>query len=92
MAVKIENQIERFAPGFKDLVVGRNLMPPSELEKHNANLIGGDINGGAADLRQLFFRPTRQDVRDFSEGTLPLLCVHPARRRCTWNVWIFCRP
>ena len=58
MAVKIENQIERFAPGFKDLVVGRNLMPPSELEKHNANLIGGDINGGAADLRQLFFRPT----------------------------------
>ena len=58
MAVRIENQIERFAPGFKDLVVARSLMPPSELEKHNANLIGGDINGGAADLRQLFFRPT----------------------------------
>lgn len=58
MAAKIENQIERFAPGFKDLVVGRSLMPPNELEKHNSNLIGGDINGGAADLRQLFFRPT----------------------------------
>jgi phytoene dehydrogenase-like protein len=58
MAVKIENQIERFAPGFKDLVIGRSLMPPNELEKHNANLIGGDINGGAADLRQLFLRPT----------------------------------
>ena len=58
MAAKIENQIERFAPGFNDLVIGRSLMPPNELEKHNANLIGGDINGGAADLRQLFFRPT----------------------------------
>jgi phytoene dehydrogenase-like protein len=58
MAGNIENQIERFAPGFKDLVVGRSLMPPNELEKHNSNLIGGDINGGAADLRQLFFRPT----------------------------------
>jgi phytoene dehydrogenase-like protein len=58
MATKIENQIERFAPGFKDLVVRRSVRPPSELEKHNANLIGGDINGGTADLRQLFFRPT----------------------------------
>ena len=55
---KIENQIERFAPGFKDLVIGRSVMPPNELEKHNANLIGGDINGGAGDLRQLFLRPT----------------------------------
>jgi phytoene dehydrogenase-like protein len=60
MTEKIENQIERFAPGFKDLVIGRSVMPPNELEKHNANLIGGDINGGAADLRQLFLRPTRK--------------------------------
>jgi phytoene dehydrogenase-like protein len=58
MTEKIENQIERFAPGFKDLVIGRSVMPPNELEKHNANLIGGDISGGAADLRQLFLRPT----------------------------------
>ncbi len=58
MTEKIENQIERFAPGFKDLVIGRSMMPPNELEKHNANLIGGDINGGAGDLRQLFLRPT----------------------------------
>jgi phytoene dehydrogenase-like protein len=60
MTEKIENQIERFAPGFKDLVIGRSVMPPNELEKRNANLIGGDINGGAADLRQLFLRPTRK--------------------------------
>jgi phytoene dehydrogenase-like protein len=58
MLGKIEAQIERFAPGFRDLVVERHIMPPAALEKHNPNLVGGDINGGAADLRQLLFRPT----------------------------------
>jgi phytoene dehydrogenase-like protein len=58
MTERIENQIERFAPGFRDQVVARNVMSPAELEKHNANLIGGDINGGVQDLRQLFTRPT----------------------------------
>jgi phytoene dehydrogenase-like protein len=58
MAQRIEEQIERFAPGFRDLVLGRSMMPPRELEKHNTNLVGGDINGGAPELQQLFFRPT----------------------------------
>jgi phytoene dehydrogenase-like protein len=58
MLDKIENQIERFAPGFRDLVLERHIMTPVALEEHNPNLVGGDINGGAADLRQLFFRPT----------------------------------
>jgi phytoene dehydrogenase-like protein len=58
MAERIEAQIERFAPGFKDLIIGRSILPPRQLEKHNANLVGGDINGGTADLRQLFLRPT----------------------------------
>ena len=58
MAEQIEKQIERFAPGFKELVLARSVMPPLELEKRNPNLVGGDINGGAADLTQLFFRPT----------------------------------
>ena len=58
MTERIENQIERFAPGFRDRVIARNVMPPAELERRNANLIGGDINGGAQDLRQLFVRPT----------------------------------
>ena len=58
MLLKIERQIERFAPGFRDLVLERHILPPAALEKHNANLVGGDINGGAADIRQLFFRPT----------------------------------
>ncbi|HEY7181594.1 MAG TPA: NAD(P)/FAD-dependent oxidoreductase [Blastocatellia bacterium] len=58
MTERIENQIERFAPGFRDRVLARHVMPPAELERRNANLVGGDINGGAQDLLQLFLRPT----------------------------------
>jgi phytoene dehydrogenase-like protein len=58
MTDSIEKQIERFAPGFRDLIIRRSILSPLELEKRNANLVGGDINGGAASLRQLFFRPT----------------------------------
>jgi phytoene dehydrogenase-like protein len=58
MTERIERQIERFAPGFRNRILARTVMPPSELEKHNANLVGGDINGGVQDLRQLFTRPT----------------------------------
>jgi phytoene dehydrogenase-like protein len=54
----IERQVERFAPGFSDRVLARSVMSPAQLEQHNANLVGGDINGGAADLWQIFFRPT----------------------------------
>jgi phytoene dehydrogenase-like protein len=58
MAERIEEQIERFAPGFRNLVLARSIMAPFDLEKHNANLVGGDINGGAPNLQQLLFRPT----------------------------------
>jgi phytoene dehydrogenase-like protein len=57
MTERIENQIERFAPGFRDRVLARSVLPPAELERRNANLVGGDINGGAQDLRQIFARP-----------------------------------
>lgn len=60
MTSKIETQIERFAPGFRGTILARHISSPAELEGRNANLIGGDINGGAADLNQLFFRPTRR--------------------------------
>ncbi len=53
----IERQIERFAPGFKEQVLARHTMGPSALESYNANYIGGDINGGIGDLRQLVTRP-----------------------------------
>jgi len=59
MTERIENQIERFAPGFRDCILARSVMPPLKLEQHNANLVGGNISGGSADIRQLFLRPTR---------------------------------
>lgn len=57
MTGRMEAQIERFAPGFSDLVLARHTMGPAQLQARNPNLVGGDINGGAADLGQLFFRP-----------------------------------
>lgn len=56
----IETQIDRFAPGFRDLVLARSIAPPSELERRNPNLVGGDIGAGAPTLKQLFLRPTRR--------------------------------
>jgi phytoene dehydrogenase-like protein len=56
----IEDQVERFAPGFKDCILARSVMGPADLEAHNPNLIGGDIGGGAATLKQLLVRPTSQ--------------------------------
>ncbi len=60
MTARIETQIERFAPGFRDRILARHVMPPAELERHNANYVGGDIGGGAMVLRQLFTRPSLQ--------------------------------
>jgi phytoene dehydrogenase-like protein len=57
MTPAIEAQVERFAPGFRDTILARHTMTPAELERHNANLVGGDINGGIQDLWQLFTRP-----------------------------------
>jgi len=57
MTGRIEAQVERFAPGFRDLIVGRNVMGPSDIERFDANCIGGDIAGGANTLRQIFGRP-----------------------------------
>jgi phytoene dehydrogenase-like protein len=57
MTERIERQIERFAPGFRDCVLARRAMNCAQLERGNANLVGGDINGGAADLWQLLARP-----------------------------------
>jgi phytoene dehydrogenase-like protein len=57
MADRIEAQIERFAPGFRERVLSRHVLGPAELEAHNPNLVGGDVNAGAADLRGLLARP-----------------------------------
>jgi phytoene dehydrogenase-like protein len=62
MTQRIEAQIERFAPGFRDRVLARHAFAPADLERYNANYVGGDINGGIQDLRQLFTRPTARLV------------------------------
>lgn len=62
MTERIEAQVERFAPGFREVVLARNVMLPADMEKHNANYIGGDITGGVQDLRQLFARPSLRPV------------------------------
>jgi len=58
MTDRIESQVERFAPGFRQLIRKRSVMLCANLESHNPNLVGGDINGGAALLSQFFLRPT----------------------------------
>lgn len=57
MTAAIENQVERFAPGFKDLILAKHTMNTAQMQEHNHNYIGGDINGGIMDIRQLFTRP-----------------------------------
>lgn len=57
MTARIEAQIERFAPGFGERVLARHVMGPADLQRHDANFIGGDIAGGASDWRQLLARP-----------------------------------
>jgi phytoene dehydrogenase-like protein len=62
MTDAIENQVERFAPGFRGLVLARSAMDTAEVERRNPNYVGGDIVGGMQDLRQLFTRPVARPV------------------------------
>ncbi|MES2277676.1 MAG: NAD(P)/FAD-dependent oxidoreductase [Bacteroidota bacterium] len=57
MTSAIEQQVERFAPGFRERILARHTFNTHQLEEYNPNYIGGDINGGAMDLTQLFTRP-----------------------------------
>jgi phytoene dehydrogenase-like protein len=68
MLRRIETQIERFAPGFRERVLARSILTPADLERHNANLVGGDIAAGASTLRQLFARPTWRMHRTPARG------------------------
>jgi phytoene dehydrogenase-like protein len=72
MTDTIEAQVERFAPGFRDRVLARHVMAPRDFERHNANCVGGDINGGSQELRQLFSRP----VARLNPYSTPLLGLY----------------
>jgi phytoene dehydrogenase-like protein len=83
MLQKLENQIERFAPGFRDCILARRVFSPADLESMDANLVGGDIGGGLMDIRNFLFRPTRRhyatsarDVYICSSSTPPGGGVH----------------
>jgi phytoene dehydrogenase-like protein len=83
MLERLEDQIERFAPGFREFVLARRVFAPADLESMDANLVGGDIGGGAMDFRQFLFRPTWQhyatsarDVFICSSSTPPGGGVH----------------
>jgi len=62
MTAAIEAQVERFAPGFGELIAARSAMDSAEVERRNPNYVGGDINGGLQDIRQLFTRPVARPV------------------------------
>lgn len=62
MTERIESQVERFAPGFRECILARSTKSATQLEEYNSNYIGGDINGGVQDLYQLFTRPVARIV------------------------------
>jgi phytoene dehydrogenase-like protein len=83
MLQKLEGQIERFAPGFRDCILARRVFSPAGLESMDANLVGGDIGGGIMDIRNFLFRPTRRhyatsapDIYICSSSTPPGGGVH----------------
>jgi len=65
---QIEDQIERFAPGFRDQILARHVHSPADMEAYNPNYLGGDITGGAMDLGQMFTRPTASTYRTPVKG------------------------
>jgi phytoene dehydrogenase-like protein len=74
MTRRIESQIERFAPGFRQRILAKNTANTSELQHTNANLVGGDINGGVMDLRQLLARPVARSNPYSTPATGLYLC------------------
>jgi phytoene dehydrogenase-like protein len=59
---RMEAQVERFAPGFRDLILARHVLTPADLQRRNANLIGGDVGGGSYSLDQALLRPVARPV------------------------------
>ncbi|ASZ12312.1 NAD(P)/FAD-dependent oxidoreductase [Chitinophaga pendula] len=79
MTAAIERQVERFAPGFRDRILARHTMHTGEMELYNPNYIGGDINGGTIDIRQLFARPALRwsPYRTSAKGIYICSCSTP---------------
>ncbi|GAA4503829.1 NAD(P)/FAD-dependent oxidoreductase [Hymenobacter ginsengisoli] len=101
MTAAIEAQVERFAPGFRERILGRHTFNPAQMEAYNPNYVGGDINGGLLDIKQLFTRPvlraspyrtSAQGLYLCSSSTPPGggvhgMCGYWAARRALRDVW-----
>jgi phytoene dehydrogenase-like protein len=74
MTERVEGQIERFAPGFGDVVISRSAMTAAEVEAYNPNYVGGDINGGLQDVRQLLARPVPRLVPYSTPDSTIFIC------------------
>ena len=85
MTAAIEDQVERFAPGFRDLIIARSAHDTAAMQQHNPNLVGGDIAGGYSGLAQFVRARTCRCARGHAAaGGVPVLGEHAARRRaCT---------
>ena len=94
VAAEIEAQIERFAPGFRDLVLARSVRTASDQERHDPNYVGGDINGGATSLRQIDLPPdgALEPLPDGYPWRLPLLVLDTSRRGSARHVRVLGRP
>ena len=94
MTERIEAQVERFAPGFRERILARSALGPAEMERYNANYVGGDINGGAATLSPALHASRRPGlaVHDAAAGSLPLLRLDAAGRRRPRHVRLSRRP
>src|SRR6202030_10798 len=87
MLPKLEDQIERFAPGFRDCILARRVFAPADLESMDANLVGGDIGGEAVDVRQFLFRPTWRQYRTSASDVYFCSSSSPPGGGA-WQVWI----
>ena len=89
MTDAIELQIERFAPGFRDVILARSVRSPSVLERDNPNLVGGDVGGGSNELVSLLFRPTRRLYSTPARGIYLCSAATPpgggVHGMCGWN-------
>ena len=73
--------MERFAPGFRECILARAVFNTQAMQAWNANLVGGDINGGSFSGLQFFLRPTWRQYAHPTPGGVPLLLLHPPGRR-----------
>ena len=92
MLSRIEAQIERFAPGFRDCVLARKVYSPADLQTVNANLVGGDVVGGANTVKQFVARPTFRQYGTPLPGHLYVFILDTPRRRSARDVWLFRGP